>query len=347
MSFLSRLSEWLSPARPDPVTLAALARACRLVGPTGVSAEAERHLLPAVRHALGYCEDLVAQLPPPVLLDGASATNDPLLHAMLPTNEHLLEVLGASPALRQLVSVGAGGEGVESDGVESDRLAGEGVEGDGEVHALLVARRRDKHVFGVALEGDTLVHDVAQTLLNFTDHLVVHADRDPQRARARLRDAAVDSLFASFAGHVQSIRSEIGEIEFERGLESTYVTMLRYGARADRVDLHMREIEALNARLREDVAALQPERLMATLAEHLLAPERALSLREVTMHVLRSGVVVDAAPAGDEDVLTLSFRELLSRDRRRHVILPVRVPLALVEDAVRHAERVLSRMFIL
>lgn len=342
MSFLSRLSEWLSPARPDPVTLAALARACRLVGPTGVSAEAERHLLPAVRHALGYCEDLVAQLPPPVLLDGASATNDPLLHAMLPTNEHLLEVLGASPALRQLVS-----GGVERGRVAGEGLAGDGVERDGEVHALLVARRRDKHVFGVALEGDTLVHDVAQTLLNFTDHLVVHADRDPQRARARLRDAAVDSLFASFAGHVQSIRSEIGEIEFERGLESTYVTMLRYGARADRVDLHMREIEALNARLREDVAALQPERLMATLAEHLLAPERALSLREVTMHVLRSGVVVDAAPAGDEDVLTLSFRELLSRDRRRHVILPVRVPLALVEDAVRHAERVLSRMFIL
>ncbi len=342
MSFLARLSEWLSPARPDPVTLAALARACRLVGPTGVSAEAERHLLPAVRHALGYCEDLVAQLPPPVLLDGASATNDPLLHAMLPTNEHLLEVLGASPALRQLVS-----GGVERGRVAGEGVAGDGVERDGEVHALLVARRRDKHVFGVALEGDTLVHDVAQTLLNFTDHLVVHADRDPQRARARLRDAAVDSLFASFAGHVQSIRSEIGEIEFERGLESTYVTMLRYGAREDRVDLHMREIEALNARLREDVAALQPERLMATLAEHLLAPERALSLREVTMHVLRSGVVVDAAPAGDEDVLTLSFRELLSRDRRRHVILPVRVPLALVEDAVRHAERVLSRMFIL
>lgn len=342
MSFLTRLTEWLSPARPDPVTLAALARACRLVGPTGVSAEAERHLLPAVRHALGYCEDLVAQLPPPVLLDGASATNDPLLHAMLPTNEHLLEVLGASPALRQLVS-----GGVERGRVAGEGVAGDGVERDGEVHALLVARRRDKHVFGVALEGDTLVHDVAQTLLNFTDHLVVHADRDPQRARARLRDAAVDSLFASFAGHVQSIRSEIGEIEFERGLESTYVTMLRYGARADRVDLHMREIEALNARLREDVAALQPERLMATLAEHLLAPERALSLREVSMHVLRSGVVVDAAPAGDEDVLTLSFRELLSRDRRRHVILPVRVPLALVEDAVRHAERVLSRMFIL
>ena len=342
MSFLARLSEWLSPARPDPVTLAALARACRLVGPTGVSAEAERHLLPAVRHALGYCEDLVAQLPPPVLLDGASATNDPLLHAMLPTNEHLLEVLGASPALRQLVS-----GGVERGRVAGEGVAGDGVERDGEVHALLVARRRDKHVFGVALEGDTLVHDVAQTLLNFTDHLVVHADRDPQRARARLRDAAVDSLFASFAGHVQSIRSEIGEIEFERGLESTYVTMLRHGAREDRVDLHVREIEALNARLREDVAALQPERLMATLAEHLLAPERALSLREVTMHVLRSGVVVDAAPAGDEDVLTLSFRELLSRDRRRHVILPVRVPLALVEDAVRHAERVLSRMFIL
>lgn len=342
MSFLARLSEWLSPARPDPVTLAALARACRLVGPTGVSAEAERHLLPAVRHALGYCEDLVAQLPPPVLLDGASATNDPLLHAMLPTNEHLLEVLGASPALRQLVS-----GGVERGRVAGEGLAGDGVARDGEVHALLVARRRDKHVFGVALEGDTLVHDVAQTLLNFTDHLVVHADRDPQRARARLRDAAVDSLFASFAGHVQSIRSEIGEIEFERGLESTYVTMLRYGARADRVDLHMREIEALNARLREDVAALQPERLMATLAEHLLAPERALSLREVSMHVLRSGVVVDERAAGDEDVLTLSFRELLSRDRRRHVILPVRVPLALVEDAVRHAERVLSRMFIL
>lgn len=327
MHFLSRLAEWLSPARPDPVTLAALARACRLVGPGGVSDDAERRLLPAVRHALAYCDGLVAQLPPPVSLDGASITSDPLLHAMLPSAEHLLEVLGASPALRQLVSDGGGG--------------------DGEVHALLVARRRDKHVFGVALEGETLVHDVAQTLVNFTDHLIVHPDRDPQKARARLRDAAVDSLFASFAGHVQSIRSDIGELEFERGLESTYVTMLRQGARADRVDLHVREIEALNARLREDVAALQPERLMVTLAEHLSAPERALSLREVVLHVLRSGVVVEDSAAGEDEVLTLAFRELQSRDRRRHVILPVRVPLALVDDAVRHAERVLSRMFIL
>lgn len=329
MSFTSRLSAWLSPIPTDPVTRLAFSRACKIVGPALVTAQgAERRLAPALAHALAYCEHLVEQLPPSTALAPEQLASTPTLHAIFPALDMLTDAIGCSAEIRTWL--------------EDPATAGEG-----EIHALLAVRRRDRQVLGVALEGETLRHDVSQTLLNLTDPTLVLPTATATEAREQMCRAALDSLLASFAQHVQAIRNEVDEIRIERGLESTYVALLRQTTQSDRLSLHTRQIDALNKRLREDFDALQPDRLIDTLSDHLTMPQQCLSIEHTTVRITRSGVIVPADPLQYQDVFDLQLHELTSRDRRKHVIMPVRIPRDFAAESVRRTAHEVRRAFLL
>lgn len=329
MSFTSRLANWLTPARADPEVRAAYSRASAIIGPVLSNAQgAERRLTPALIRALAYCDQLVDRLPPAERLAPGSLAKVPALHAIFPAPEMLVETIGCSPQIRAYIDASPGF-------------------GDEEIHALLAARRRDRHVFGVALDGETMRRDVAQTLLNLSDPSLIHPTGSSAEARERMRMAALDSLLATFAQHMQAIREEVDEIRVERGLESTYVALLRKDQAAERRAQHTRKIDSLNRRLSEDFEALQPDRIVDALSEHLMMPEQCLRIDAVTVMTTRNGVILPVDQPHDQDILEIRLHELTSRDRRRHVIIPVRIPRDFAADSVRHAISEVQRSFLL
>ena len=80
----------------------------------------------------------------------------------------------------------------------------------------------------------------------------------------------------------------------------------------------------MQERLRHTADALQPPRLMETLADYLAAPEESLRLEPIKLCVDRAGIIVssDDKPANAD---TLRFVELTSRDQRRWVVMIVQV----------------------
>lgn len=329
MSIVSRLSTWLTPARAAPEVRSAYTRACELVGPILVAAQgAERRLAPALVQALAYCDQLVDSLQPAARLAPDVLGSAPDLHAVFPAREMLVETIGCSPQMRAYIDASSSF-------------------GDDEIHALLVARRRDRQVFGVALEGETLRRDVAQTLLNLTDPTLVHPTAGPAEARARMRSAAFDSLLVTFAQHMQTIRDEVDEMRVERGLESTYVALLRQTRSVEKLAEHARKIDSLNKRLSEDFESLQPDRIVDTLSEHLSMPEQCLRIESETVTVTRNGVIVPNERPENQDTLEIELHELISRDRRKHVVIPVRIPRDFAAESVRHTITEVHRAFLL
>lgn len=305
MSLLSALAGILKPAPPpDAAARAGLERIVEVVDHFLKAAPDFEHKLAApVHHALGYCEGLVSALPGPVDVGRHAFGSDPLVHALFATADDIGRMLGSSEAVRTYLA--------EPASLEAEHF-----------YALLAARRQEKHQLGMALEGEVIHTDVPQTVLYFSDHILVEPQGNIEATRTRLRDAAFDSLLQSFHAHLEALRQEKEALAADRSVEQTHLTILRGHAGADDITVSTRHLDELDAHLRSVAESLMPEQLEEALAAYLLKPEISLRLDPVTLKVDRLGVVT---PADAPDATTLSFPELCGRDRRRHLVMLARI----------------------
>ena len=321
MSILSTIADFLKPAPPPDARLqAALDRVIGMVDPMmRALPHLERQLTPAVEHALGYCEGLVAALPGPITVDRRAFGSDPLVHALFATADDIDEMLGRSQSIQESID-------------QPEQWQGH------HFHALLAARKQLKKQLGMAQQGDIIRHDVVQEVIYFSAQTLVEPNCDLEATRQRLREKALDSLLHSFNAHVDKLRQERDGLRFDTSSEHA---QLAAHDKTDKqgYDSHTRHLAELDLRLRETAEALMPENLIVTLCDFLHTPEAALRLEQFAITIDRLGVVHTEAN-DNELVQTLTFPELISRDRRQHIAMLVTIP---CEDAKSAVEKIRER----
>jgi len=324
VSLFSVVSDLLKPAPPpDPRLQAALDRVIGMVDPMlRVLPNLAHQLTPAVEHALGYCEGLVAALPGPIAIDRRAFGADPLVHALFATAGDIDEMLGRSQSIRETID--------HPETWQGDHF-----------HAMLAARRQQKKQFGMARQGDIIRNDVAQEILYFSDQTLVEPSCDLETTRRKLRDKALDSLLHSFNAHVDALRREREHLRIDASDEHAQLAQLARHPGDDPLagETRTRHLAELDFRLRESAEALTPEHLLINLMAFLRTPETALCLHSVSVTVDRLGVVHPEAN-DDEQVETLRFPELISRDRRQHIAMLVTIP---CQDALAAVEKARDR----
>ncbi len=330
MKLLASLSALLGPApQPDAAVRAGLRRIAELLGPALAAERAfERRLAGPVAHALAYCDSLVGALPPSIDIHRPAFAENPLVHALFATADDIGAMLGRSPALRDYLE-------------QPQAWLGE------HCHALMAARRHEKEVLGVARQGQVLATDVPQRLLYFSDQTIALPAGDEQQARQRLREAAFDSLLQTFAEHIEGLRRERETLQVEREFEKTRLRAAPGGGAADERARRTRRIEELDACLRAHADALLPARQIVALADFLMAPQQALSMSPVSFRVDRGGALAIDGHAAGADARSVSFMELASRDRRRHVVVPVRIPCDELRQALAQARVERDRIILI
>lgn len=321
MSLFSAVADLLKPTPPPaPRLQAALDRVIGMIDPIlHVVPHLDRQLAPAVEHALGYCEGLVAALPGPIAIDRKAFGTDPLVHALFATAADIDDMLGRSQAIRDTIA--------HPESWRGDHF-----------HAMLAARRQQKRQFGMAQQGDIIRNDVPQEILYFSDQTLIEPSCDLETTRHRLREKALDSLLHSFNAHVEQLRRERDGLRVDASAEQIH---LAQHPAADPLinDGHTRHLAELDFRLRQHAEALMPEQLAAALVDFLKNPENALRLRPIRVAVDRLGVVHADAQAG-EQVQTLDFPELISRDRRQHLAMLVTIS---CQDAIAAVDKARDR----
>lgn len=330
MSFLSSLALLLRPAPPvQPEVSSALRRIAGQVE-RSLSAEPgfERALAPGVRNAIDYCDSLVAQLPQTLSVERSAFASEPHVNALFGCADDIDAMMGQSPALIEHLShqMGAGND---------------------YCYALLAARRHEKQTWGIERSGEIIRNDVPQRLLHFSHHNLSLVADDPAQARNKLTQAAFDSLIMAFANHVQTLRNQQNQLRQERALTSTR-QRLQQQSRHDPLDesRFSRTIALLDQHLTQNADALLPGRQIAALAELLSQPEAVLRLEPVSLHVDRVGKLV-SSPSLDNGVSKLELTELISRDRRRHVVMPVRFRRSTVIEALERTRRERARFIVI
>ncbi|MDP2795090.1 MAG: hypothetical protein Q8O25_13615 [Sulfurisoma sp.] len=290
--------DWLRPPPAlDAQTGALIGRAVATVDPLLKSVGGhERTLAAPVRHAFDYCERVALAIPGPFPISRAAFASDPLVHALFGSADDVEQMLARSQCVR-------------------DYLAGHAVVPPGQCCALLGMRRHVTAGFGSRLAGEIIIRDEPQQTLSFADHTLAEPSPDLDGAHRRLAEAMFDGLLKGFVAHVDEVRDEKQELRDEQAIARAH-------ARSEGPESHTRRMAELQERLRKTVDALQPGRLIETLAAYLAAPEASLRLDPVKLAVDRFGIIVNPEdPRAD----TLRFVELTTRDLRRWVVMTVRI----------------------
>jgi hypothetical protein len=312
MTLLTHLGDWLHPETSDAQTQRAIESIVDRVDPRlRVVSGYQRKLAKSVREAMEYCDSLVAAIPGPVEVDVRAFGNDPLVHAFFAAPEDIARMLGTSREVRKFVA--------SPDGQSSEQI-----------YALIGMRRKEKTVVAPALQGEFVREGVPQRLLYFGDHTLRELSRDAEKTRGGLRQSAVDSLAASFAVHLDSLRQEKVDVHTAWEQERAFARSAAAQA-ATEADAHEHRRLEIEDSLREMASSLEPAHVLDALSEWLSNPEPRLRLVSTSVYVDRLGVLSQPIP-GNPDVQMLSFPELVGRDRRHWIVLLVRIPR---EDAVR------------
>lgn len=292
------LLDWLRPPPPlDARTAALIGRAVAAVDPRLKTVGGhERTLAEPVRHAFDYCERLALAIPGPFAISRAAFASDPLVHALFGSADDVEQMLARSQCVR-------------------DYLAGHAVVPPGQCCALLGMRRHVTAGFGTRLTGEIIRHDEPQRTLSFADHTLAEPSPDLDGAHRRLAETMFDGLLKGFVAHVDEVREERQDLHDEQAVARAH-------ARCEGPESHTRRLAELQERLRETLDALQPARLIETLAAYLAAPEASLRLDPVQLAVDRFGIIVEP---DDPRADTLRFVELTTRDLRRWVVMTVRI----------------------
>ena len=286
-------------------------------------------LAPAVAAALDYVGKLVAALPGAREASAAAWAADPYIHAFFARPDDLAQAFSRAGDLR----------------AHFERHPGAA-----EAHAVLGMEMTERRALGMALEGEAVRSEVAQTTVSFADHRVRICGESEPALRRELERRLLDQLALEALGRAASDDARRTELEQERALLRTRVKLLeRQGAgmRAALAGdaLAESELARLQAGLDENSKALDAlgvgpqaldaelERLRAILAD----PSQTLYVSRKSLRLDRLNVVAEAGAALDFEVARVPGDPPLTRAFAlvripRSALLP---PGQLLDDAAR------------
>ncbi|MFC4704938.1 MULTISPECIES: hypothetical protein [Paraburkholderia] len=238
----------------------------------------------SIRISLRYIDNLTCSLPAPHEANMAAWSTDPLIRAFFATSEDLPKAFSRSETLREYFA-------------QNPDMT--------QACVTLGMAMIERHVLGVALEGDSIRHDVPQTKLCFMDHRVSICARSDPDLREEIVHRLIDQLALEGLAKLAADRAEL--VEKGRELLEARVKLLEQrgtGIRSlvgDAPDTTADELKRLQAQIEEnsrELAALRVptgaielelERVcevFSTPAEHIYVENR--SVRLDLMNVVRN-----------------------------------------------------------
>lgn len=300
---------WLKPSPPlDDVLRARIDQAAAAIDPRiRQLGTHEKILAPAVTQAWDYCERLALAIPGPFAVAHAAFASDPLVHALFGSADDVNRMLATSQGVREY-------------------LAGHPLETH--FFALLGMRRKIAAGYGMRLAGEMVRGDEPVKTLSFGDHTLGEMGASLDEVQGRLARTMFDSLLQGLLPTVEELRQE--RIALQEDLALTRVRVRQGSTDASR------QQAALESRLREIAAALEPERLCADLAAHLAHPEGVLHLDTLQYRIDRFGVIAEGDAQRETDALR--FVELVGRDQRHWTVMLIKIDSAEARSAIERLE---------
>jgi hypothetical protein len=274
-------------------------------------------LAPAVATSLTYIGALVDSLPAAREASAAAWGADPYIHAYFASRDDVAPVISRSADLQ----------------AHFER------NGDlPEAYGVLGMEMTDRHILGVALEGETLRRDVPQTTVNFSDHQVRMCGRSDADLRIALVQRLLDQLGLEGLARAAADVSRRDVLERERALVKTRRQLLeRQGTGLGAVlggdaEAQSDELARLQAQIEENDRSLASlglredalERGVERVREVFAAPEQHIYVSTRRLRLDRMNVVLDGPGTQHGDDFTFQIARIPTTPPRMRAFSLVR-----------------------
>lgn len=267
----------------------------------------KKKLRPAVIRAIDHVVGLVNALPAPMPVTLGGYTNDPRLKHFFISAMDLQKVVAGDPALADFLQGPLGATP--------------------EVFALLAMEKQEKRIFGSALSGEVVIHDVPQVTVSFDAHRFLDPSGEELRTRRLLMRRAYDHLLGLALRRLTEVKWERDDLERRRALLQAKLNLLERegwsftsgegseGLDAAGVEARLGDIEReLEAYGGEDRVF---EAYLEVVVDVLGRPEEYLREKSETIFVDRMGIKHSEAA---EDAPPLQLAEVYNAEGRSLVV---------------------------
>ncbi len=260
-----------------------------------------RKLRTPVIQSLEYAMALVDSLPSAIELNSHNFMTIPELRAAFTSADHMREVLSFGPHMRDYRQK-----------TTAPLVA--------ELFAAIGMERIEKNTFGVAMHGDMLRRDVAQTTISFCNHRLVFPATSEQQTRRKLVNQAFDSLVESALENLVTTRHRRQQLERQQrqllqnkagllrsaglGLETLKDSPTPTPNNPKTIARRLREIESELTKIRTHSATI--EQHLAHVATTLKEPEKYLRLERVSLQLNHMNVKVSSNSPKAGNILHLN-----------------------------------------
>ena len=264
--------------------------------------ECETGLSPAAENTINYLRAKATTLPEMHTLSAKAWASDPALRAFFVAPSDIPAVLGRSENLRTLF---------------------EKFPDLDEACVVLGMASKEQRVFGMALQGEMVQRDVAQTNVSFSDHRARICGRDESRLRRLIGAEVFEYLVAHALAEIGEERSERRELQENRSLIRSRLRLLQQhgpglGSMFGEAPAAKCEQERLAAELMENERQLETvggsDSILETELESLIAvlnnPQGHLRFEPKTLRLDSMNTVLDERVSDPERTVEFSIAEL-------------------------------------
>lgn len=258
----------------------------------------QERLAPAVKTTIHYLREITRALPPAILLSSARWSSDPNLRAFFVTASDIPLALGRSSNLHTFFD-------------KYPELH--------EVHLILGMGYSEQRIFGMALQGDVVQRDVAQTVISFSDHHARICGHSDSEVRRLLGTQAFEYLVAQALTEIGEERSERKDLEANRTLIRARLRLFQQhgpglGTVFGSAPVTSSERMGLEAKLLENERQLEAmgsprsilDKELECLFEVLQQPEKYLRVEHKQLRLSAMNVVVDEETGGASSDISFS-----------------------------------------
>ena len=284
--FKNRPAQFDGDRQSNQMTLWAIDKAVTLTNPRlKLLRSYQERLAPAVETSVRYLRQAVLALPPAIKVCATNWSADPVLRAFFVAASDIPGALARSPNLRTLFD-----KYPEID----------------EAYFILGLRYNEQRVLGVALQGETVQREVAQTVVGFSDPQARICGQRDTEVRLLLATQGYEYLVAQALSQIGEDRSERRELEDNRSLIRARLRLLQQqgpglgsvfgsapASSGEQLKLEAQLLE--NERQLETIGSVQTalDAELEILREVLANPQRYLSLEKKELRLSTMNVLLD------------------------------------------------------
>ncbi|MDP2828302.1 MAG: hypothetical protein Q8O37_06820 [Sulfuricellaceae bacterium] len=283
-----------------------------------------------VWHALQHIEDVIDRIAGPLDASTRQWISTPELRAMFGSGDEMGRIFNRGNVLQVCAKM---------------------PDPDDSCYAMLASTLQVRKVLGMELRGETMLRDVPQTQISFTDHRVIAASASETALREKTKGFALEFMAQRILANIEQARSQHNGLEQELAMLRARLRMKRRqdqgkACLCERIEITSEEVAALYDQIKEKEAELAQTAVhtptldffLHEMLKVLTASDSLLSLQTASWHLDDMNIVRN--PSDQNSGKPIELTEVMRAGHPARSLLIVRIP----HDEIHEEQDNLSRI---